>query len=254
MADYNYGLSSVPSIVLHQPSATYKVVSTPSLFVDGSTPAVGTVLGKTDGKVGGVVVAQGVYGYIKQYPAYNLTYYITFPEEITRLNSINVYYCAASNYNDDHGVNYANVCTKKIYVKQAGIYNLKSSVVGMPGVGPSKIQLWTITFDPAEQAVQGIAINAYQPYGSRSSFYLGFYISEIQAMGVIYEDIGIRHYDGFAVRGIGVNKYLDSDHKLRIFDGSNVRGIDTISIDRDDANKIRIYDGLVIKSLPEIGF
>lgn len=253
MAEHNFALTGTPSIVLNQASATYKVITTPSLLVNGSTPAVESALSNTDGKSGGVVVAQGVYGYVKQTPAYDIDFIVDFLVPVTRLNSINIYYSAGSNYSDDSGVDYSTRCTKKVYVKQAGVYNLKSTVVGMPLKSDSlknTIHLWTITFDPVEKAVQGIKINASNPYESRSSWYLGFYVSEIQAMGVVYEDIGLRYYDGSAVKKIGVED-LDG-HKLRVYDGAAVRGIDLISTSRDDASGIRLYDGSSVKALPLI--
>lgn len=248
MADYNYALGEVGSTVVNSLSGT-SFISNPILMTDGSKPPEGGTIVYNTGKYNDVLVSQGVYAnYVKRSPAFDVDFYLSFSEPITRLNELKIYFANDTNHGDDGGINYSLLCPRKLYLKQNDAYTLVSSASGSY-VG---LQLWDITFNPAKKEVQGIKINASQSYISRSYFRMSFYIVEIEAMGVLYEDVKFRYYDGSAVKAVGVNKHLGSDHKLRIYDGSNTRGIDLVSTSRDDASKIRMYDGLAVKALPSI--
>jgi len=66
-----------------------------------------------------------------------------------------------------------------------------------------------------------------------------------------YQDIGIRYYDGSAVKKIGVQT-LSASHKLRVYKTDTVYGIPLVAPDAPEASKIRIWDGSAVKALPEV--
>ena len=98
-------------------------------------------------------------------------------------------------------------------------------------------------------SVTDIRAIVYAAAGGDRDGYCGAYIYEIQAIGTLYSDIGLRIRKNGVTYKIGAET-LTASHKLRFRDGATTYGIPLLSVSDINASTLRIYDGANTKALP----
>jgi hypothetical protein len=102
-------------------------------------------------------------------------------------------------------------------------------------------------------SVTDIRAIVYSNSGGDREGATGAFIYDLQAVGTIYSDIGLRIRKNGVTYNIGVETLVDAGagaHKLRFRDGGTTYGIPLLSVSDINASTLRIYDGANTKALP----